>query len=921
MKLKRLGILMLVLCVSISVLVLGASAADIVEQGTIGDNLTWTIDSDGTMTISGEGEMVSYDRAYYYPWSMLDCTKLVIEEGVTSIGDYAFVECGYSLESVDLSDSVKVIGKYAFENKSTLTTLKGLAAVETIGEYAFSGCTGLTTFTGATKLNKIDRNAFLNCTNLKTVELSTGLKSIEYGAFYNCVNLETIVIPDSVTDLGGAFTGCTGLKSVKLSSSLTEISSGLFSGCTSLSTITIPDNVTRVCWHAFSNCSNLKTVIFSKNVAVINNWVFEGCESLTDIRISSENPYLSAEGSIIYDANKETLIVCSPGKQGAVAIPDTVTTINEWAFSGCTEITSVEIPNGVTDIAYRAFIDCSSLASVTMPDNVQTIDAGAFSGCTDLSSINLPETVTRINRGAFEFCESLDTVTIPSKVESIEWWAFKDSGINTIYFTGNAPQFGVDVFMNVTATAYYPGNATWTSSVMQNYGGTISWKPLDKPLIVSQPKTAVASRDEVVKVSVKAVGTGLKYQWYIKNADATKYTKSSITSATYSCKMNDTTKDRYVYCVITDGNGESVKTDTVRLRMAVEIISQSKTTYTKQGATAKATVQAAGDGLTFQWYIKNAGATKYGKSSVTSATYSCKMTEASKDRLVYCVITDKYGNSVRTETVRLRMAATITKQPVQAGAPAGSVAKTTVTAVGDGLTYQWYIKNPGATKFSKSSVTSATYACKMSESNDGRQVYCVVTDKYGKTAKSDTVTINLGVQITKQPSTGYAKSGAYVKATVVADGDGLTYQWYFKDYGGSKYYKSSVTSATYSCKMTDASKNRNVYCVITDQYGNKVQTKTVRLRMAATITQQPVSVTVAEGSKATVTVSAVGDGLTYQWYFKDAGASSFKLTTTFTGSSYYIAMNEARDGRQVYCVVTDQYGKTVKSNVVTLSMK
>ena len=95
----------------------------------------------------------------------------------------------------------------------------------------------------------------------------------------------------------------------------------------------------------------------------------------------------------------------------------------------------------------------------------------------------------------------------------------------------------------------------------------------------------------------------------------------------------------------------------------------------------------------------------------------------------------------------------------------------------------------------------------------------------------------------------------------------------------------------------------------------------VYLRMAATITTQPKSVTVAKGSTAKVTVKAVGDGLTYTWYYKNAGASSFSKTTSFTGTSYSVAMNAARDGRQVYCVVTDKYGKTAKSNTVTLSME
>ena len=262
-------------------------------------------------------------------------------------------------------------------------------------------------------------------------------------------------------------------------------------------------------------------------------------------------------------------------------------------------------------------------------------------------------------------------------------------------------------------------------------------------IIKTQPKTSYAKMGKTVKVTVKAEGDGLTYKWYIKNAGAKKYSKSSVTKATYSTTMSDKSKGRRVYCVITDAYGNSVQTKTVLLREAVSIVTEPKTTYAKSGKTAKVTVEASGDDLTYAWYIKNAGAKKYSKSSVTSATYSVKMSEKVNGRRVYCVVTDKYGKTVQTKTVILRMAATITTQPKDVTVAKGKTAKVTVKAVGDDLTYTWYVKNEGASKFSKSSVTKATYSVKMSSKVDGRQVYCVVTDKYGKTVKSNTVTLHM----------------------------------------------------------------------------------------------------------------------------------------------------------------------------------
>lgn len=261
--------------------------------------------------------------------------------------------------------------------------------------------------------------------------------------------------------------------------------------------------------------------------------------------------------------------------------------------------------------------------------------------------------------------------------------------------------------------------------------------------IKTQPETAYAANGEDISVSVKAGGDGLKYQWYIKNKGKSKYSKSSVTGPTYTCTMSEKSMGRSVRCVVTDKYGNEVQSDSVVLHMNASIITQPKNTYTKSGSTAKVTLKAAGDDLTYEWYIKNAGQKKYTKSSVTKSTYSCKMNEKSKDRYVYCIVTDKYGNTVKSKTVVLRMAATITTQPKSVSVEEGKSAKVTVKAVGDELTYTWYFKNEGSSKFSKSSITKATYSVKMSDKADGRQVYCVVTDKYGKKVTSNTVTLSM----------------------------------------------------------------------------------------------------------------------------------------------------------------------------------
>ena len=264
----------------------------------------------------------------------------------------------------------------------------------------------------------------------------------------------------------------------------------------------------------------------------------------------------------------------------------------------------------------------------------------------------------------------------------------------------------------------------------------------------------------------------------------------------------------------------------------VTITTQTKTTYAKEGAKLSLKVVAKGEGLKYTWYIKNAGKTSYSKSSVTSATYSTTMSDKVHGRRVYCVITDKYGNKVQSNTALLRRQATITKVPATVEyAAMGKKASIKVTAKGDGLKYQWYFKNNGASKYSKSSVTSSTYSVTMASKVKGRRVYCVVTDKYGKKVQSKTFLIRESVSIKTQPKTVTVAKNKTAKITVKASGDGLKYTWYIKNAGSSKYSKSSVKTASYSVKMTSKVKNRLLYCVVTDKYGNTVKTVTVKLKM------------------------------------------------------------------------------------------
>ena len=471
-----------------------------------------------------------------------------------------------------------------------------------------------------------------------------------------------------------------------------------------------------------------------------------------------------------------------------------------------------------------------------------------------------------------------------------------------------------------------------TSKTNYNKNCSLCNSGLQGVRITIQPKSVTTPKGTIANVSFTATGDGLSYAWYYKDKNASFFSKTTtFTSNTYTVEMNEVRDGRQIYCVVKDKYGKTVQTNTVTLTMGnpAKITRQLKSVTVANGAMAYVTFAAAGDGLTYTWYYKNKDESSFSKTATfTSNSYSAVMNTTRHGRQIYCVVTDKYGNSVQTDTVTLSMAGAVNlvQQPKSVTTPKGTIANVSVTAAGDGLSYAWYYKDKNASSFSKTNTfTSNTYIVEMNEVRDGRQIYCVVKDKYGNSVQTNTVTLTMGnpAKITQQPESALAAKGEMVNVSFTATGDGLTYTWYYKSKGMTGFAKTnSFTGNSYSVAMDATLDGRQIYCVVKDKYGNSEQTNTVTLTMGspARITRQPESVTAAKGEMANVSFTATGDGLTYTWYFKNKGVSYFSKTNSFTSNSYSVAMDATRDGRQIYCVVKDKYGNCVETDVVTLIM-
>ncbi len=474
---------------------LTAATVQVAPDNTCGNNATWSLDSNGTLTVSGEGPMGNYS-AYSAPWIDLrnDIEKVVVEEGITSVGMWAF---------------------YMLPNLTEVVLPNTLTNIEF---RAFSTCKALTEITIPDSVTVIGDRAFANDEKLQTVHLGYGLETIEVRAFYNCTALEKIDIPNRVTTLGAeSFNTCTSMTEVTLGSGVTTLEDSAFRNCTSLEKITIGGAVTTIAGNVFRGCSALKDVYYR---GTEQKW--------TNVSIGSNNTELTGATFHFATANTcgdnltwsldadGTLTVSGTGKMDdyeartmpwysqrnnvkKVVIEDGVTNVGTWAFYNHPNLTEISLGNSVTTIGVRAFASCKAITSIDLGDTVTTVEDFAFASCegateiifganlktvgasafynckgltelvipasvtswgergftscTGLTKVTLEDGITTIGVSMFHGCNNLTTVTLPETVTVISDAAFRDcSALTDIYYMGSEEQWN-DISVGTQNTA------------------------------------------------------------------------------------------------------------------------------------------------------------------------------------------------------------------------------------------------------------------------------------------------------------------------------------------------------------------------------------------------------------------------------------------------------------------------------------
>ena len=348
------------------------------------------------------GTKVVCDRAFCLCSSL---TEIVIPNSVASIGDSAFLGC-ISLTEIVIPNSVICLNGNPFigwkgkleclspsfvyednilfnKDKSRIISFRNQKltlyvipnSVTSIGDSAFYDSRSLSNIVIPNSVTSIGDSAFEGCNSLGSLVIPNSVINIGKGAFKWCKSLAEVVIPNSVTNIGEfAFCGCSSLAEVVIPNSVTNIGKGTFANCSYLADVVIPDGVTSIGNNAFMSCSSLEYISLPKSVICLNGNPFLNWNG----KLECLSPNFIYEDNILFNKDKSRIISFRNQKLTSYVIPDSVTRIEDRAFSRCKSLVEVVIQNSVTSIGDRAFCGCKSLAKVVIPDSVTSIGDSAF---------------------------------------------------------------------------------------------------------------------------------------------------------------------------------------------------------------------------------------------------------------------------------------------------------------------------------------------------------------------------------------------------------------------------------------------------------------------------------------------------------------------------------------------------------------
>ncbi len=726
---RKLLALLLCVCLLLPCVTVGAYA-ETTASGTCGDNLTWELDDQGTLTVSGTGPMSDYsvDDAPWYE-NRDQITRVVIQEGVTTVGHCAFEDC--AVETVSLPDS----------------------------------------------LTALEIGAFYSCTHLDSVDIPAGVTSIAHNAFgYSTVTALNVDPANAVyTSADGVLFSKDGTTLVTYPAGRPDTSYTIPAGVTAigesafytnryLTELVIPEGVTTLGPSALRDFRSLPEINLPASISTIGEWALSESRSVTAVNCSENNPDFSSLDGVLFSKDQTRLIVYPAGRPAdSYAIPDGVTSIANAAFNNAALLKTVTMPDSVTVLGKNVFSGSRKLEQVTLSANLTEIPWHTFSRCEKLGSIVIPEGVTLIDSFAFRSCSVLADVTIPASVTEIRANAFSAcNALADVYYGGTEAQWNqIQIAATgnarlIVATIHYNGegpvvdeiaidetnfpDANFRSYVAENFdtdgNGALSTAEIAQVDEINVSERDIASlkgveyftalkwlycyNNQLTTLDVSSNGS-LMYLYCQNNRLASLSLSGSPSMWQLSCYGNSIAEldisacsyllgayvygDTYeteTYRAYESEGGESMYIDLTTVVTGVphtgpEITGQPQDYTGAVGETASFTVEASGEGLTYQWQYKSLKDGKWYNTTTTgynTPTMSIKVTSARNGMQFRCKVTGGSTTVISdAATLRVGSALAITSQPQDFTGPLNATATFTVEATGTGLTYQWQYKS------------------------------------------------------------------------------------------------------------------------------------------------------------------------------------------------------------------------------------
>ena len=381
--------------------------------------------------------------------------------------------------------------------------------------------------------------AFADCSSLSKIELPISVLSIGAMAFSNCQSLSEVIVPSGVQTLpDSAFADCIALQRVTLSEGLTNISVAAFRNCTALQEVQLPDTLESIKSNAFENCSSLQRMHLPAAVSELSANAFSGCISLSEVTVAAENPYYTAVDGVLMTADQATLVYYPPcSSQSDYTVPETVKTIDSYAFQDAMQLQFLTVPETVETIEPYACYDANSLKEV-MLNGASVISAYAFQSCDQLEAVVFGDGVQEVQTGAFLDCPSLKSIILPKTITTIEDYAFGYQTDSAEAGTYSMVKGFFICFYKYTAGAYYAALNGFDSLSLDDVITTTTTAVSANVTTTTETKTeTTASNQTTAAVTTAALETTSKLE--TSQATATKAeTTAVVTTTTIAATTN-----------------------------------------------------------------------------------------------------------------------------------------------------------------------------------------------------------------------------------------------------------------------------------------------------------------------------------------------------------------------------------------------